>query len=311
MKTTTRPASFLKVILFLICASHFHVASLAADKQKTKPKVSLAVQVAASEARAQVKCPDAFKSGTALQSAFWDIAYHYDRTKPGWRNQGDWPEQLIEIITHSSPSPEWHTERILAEMKAEQDKIDAKMSADAAEDAKMPWYFPPEEAARYRRGLFIPGLEPAVPAAPGMVDRASGAAKVPVQISTGIDMAREEGGVLKVPVQINGTITLKFVVDSGASEVQIPKDVVLTLIRAETIKESDFLPGKTFVLADGSKVKSDRFMLRSIKVGESTFADVEASVGGLDAQLLLGQSFLSRFKEWTIDNKNAKLILTK
>lgn len=129
--------------------------------------------------------------------------------------------------------------------------------------------------------------------------------------STGIDMVKDESGVLKVPVQINGAITLKFVIDSGASEVQIPKDVVLALIRAETIKESDFRPGKTFVLADGSKVKSDRFILRSIKVGESTFAEIEASVGGLDAQLLLGQSFLSRFKEWKIDNKNGKLIFTK
>ena len=120
-----------------------------------------------------------------------------------------------------------------------------------------------------------------------------------------------ENGVLKVPVQINGAITLKFVVDSGASDVQIPKDVFLTLIRAETITKKDFLPGKTFVLADGSKVKSDRFVLRSIKVGESTFSDVEASVGGLDAMLLLGQSFLSKFDEWKIDNKKAKLILSK
>jgi peptidoglycan/xylan/chitin deacetylase (PgdA/CDA1 family) len=126
--------------------------------------------------------------------------------------------------------------------------------------------------------------------------------------TTGVAMVRENG-VLKVPVQVNGVISLKFVIDSGASTVQVPKDVFLTLIRTETIKERDFLPGKTFVLADGSKVKSDRFILRSIKVGESTVSDVEASVGGLDATLLLGQSFLSRFKEWKIDNKNDKLIL--
>jgi peptidoglycan/xylan/chitin deacetylase (PgdA/CDA1 family) len=127
--------------------------------------------------------------------------------------------------------------------------------------------------------------------------------------TTGIEMVRENG-VLKVPVQINGVISLKFVIDSGASVVQVPKDVFLTLIRTETIRERDFLPGKTFVLADGSKVKSDRFVLRSIKVGESTISDVEACVGGLDATLLLGQSFLSRFKEWKIDNNNHKLILT-
>lgn len=106
--------------------------------------------------------------------------------------------------------------------------------------------------------------------------------------TTAVDMVGE-GGVMKVPVQLNGAITLKFVVDSGASSVQISKDVFLTLIRAETIKEGDFLPGATFVLADGSRVKSDKFILRSIKVGESTFSDVEASVGGLEASLLLGQ----------------------
>jgi predicted aspartyl protease len=117
--------------------------------------------------------------------------------------------------------------------------------------------------------------------------------------------------VLKVPVQINGVISLKFIVDSGAADVQIPKDVFLTLVRAETIQERDFLPGKTFVLADGSTAKSDRFILRSIKVGDSTFSDVEASVGRLDAPLLPGQSFLSKFAEVKIDNKNGKLILTK
>lgn len=137
----------------------------------------------------------------------------------------------------------------------------------------------------------------------------NGAKQVPFQNSAAVDMV-EVGGVLKVPVQLNGAITLKFVVDSGASSVQIPKDVFLTLIRAETIKEGDFLPGATFILADGSKVKSDKFILRSIKVGESTFTDVEASVGGLEASLLLGQSFLKRFGEWKIDNNNGKLILT-
>lgn len=128
--------------------------------------------------------------------------------------------------------------------------------------------------------------------------------------STVVDMI-EAGGVLKVPVQLNGAVTLKFVVDSGASSVQIPRDVFLTLKRAETINEGDYLPGKTFVLADGSRVQSDRFILRSVKVGDITLTNVEASVGALDAPLLLGQSFLKRFSDWKIDNKAAKLILTK
>ena len=145
----------------------------------------------------------------------------------------------------------------------------------------------------------IPDPKPPAPAAGALTGN-----------SIGVDLVREMG-VLKVPVLINGAITLKFVVDSGASDVHIPRDVFLTLMRAETIKESDFLPGSTFVLADGSKVKSDRFILRSIKVGGSTCTDVEASIGGLNSTLLLGQSFLSRFPEWKINNKDGKLILNK
>jgi hypothetical protein len=125
-----------------------------------------------------------------------------------------------------------------------------------------------------------------------------------------IEMVKE-GGVLKVPIQLNGAITLKFVIDSGASEVQIPKDVFLTLMRAETIKEGDFLPGSSFEMADGTKIKSARFLLRSIKIGDSTVSNVEASIGDLNATLLLGQSFLSRFNEWKIDNRKSQLILTK
>jgi predicted aspartyl protease len=42
----------------------------------------------------------------------------------------------------------------------------------------------------------------------------------------------QEGGVYVVPVRLNGAITLNAVVDSGASDVSIPADVVLTLMRA-------------------------------------------------------------------------------
>jgi hypothetical protein len=71
----------------------------------------------------------------------------------------------------------------------------------------------------------------------------------------------KKGGVYEIPVEINGIITLNFVLDTGASEVNIPADVALTLYRAGTIKDADFLPGKTYRLADGSHVNSSRFVL--------------------------------------------------
>ena len=116
-------------------------------------------------------------------------------------------------------------------------------------------------------------------------------------------------GVFKVPVVINNSITLAFLIDSGASDVTIPADVFGTLIRAGTITQADFLGTQTYVLADGSKVSSQTFRIRTLKVGGYELHDVTASVADIRGELLLGQSFLSRFKRWSINNSRQTLVL--
>jgi hypothetical protein len=76
------------------------------------------------------------------------------------------------------------------------------------------------------------------------------------------------GGVYQVPIRINDTITLDAIVDSGATDVGIPADVVLTLMRSKTISSEDFTGSQTYMLADGSKVPSQQFKIKSLKVGE-------------------------------------------
>ena len=119
----------------------------------------------------------------------------------------------------------------------------------------------------------------------------------------------QDGGTFVVPVTINGQLTLKFVVDSGAADVSIPADVVITLIRTGTITDGDFLGEQTYILADGSKTPSKQFLIRSLKVGDRVLENVTGSVAPVAGSLLLGQSFLSRFKSWSIDNQKRALVL--
>jgi Flp pilus assembly protein TadD len=119
----------------------------------------------------------------------------------------------------------------------------------------------------------------------------------------------KEGGVYTIPVQINGVLTLQFILDSGAAEVLIPADVALTLIRAGTIQQSDFLPGRSYTLADGTTVQSPRFVLRRLKIGTRLLTQVPASIGNLSSMLLLGQSVLERFGTWSMDNQRRMLVL--
>ena len=118
-----------------------------------------------------------------------------------------------------------------------------------------------------------------------------------------------DGGTFEVPVTINGQLTLKFVVDSGAADVSIPADVVMTLLRTEAISDADFLDKQTYQMADGSTVPSQRFVIRTLKIGDKTLENVVGSIAPAAGSLLLGQSFLSRFKSWSIDNQRRPLIL--
>ncbi len=118
-----------------------------------------------------------------------------------------------------------------------------------------------------------------------------------------------QGGTFVVAVLINGAITLNFTLDSGAADVTIPRDVVTTLMRTGTIKKSDFLGKRTYVLADGSKINAEIFRIRSMKVGDRIIENVTGSVTPVDGSLLLGQSFLSRLRSWTVDNKKRVLLL--
>jgi clan AA aspartic protease (TIGR02281 family) len=114
-----------------------------------------------------------------------------------------------------------------------------------------------------------------------------------------------------VPVRINDAITLDFMIDSGASDVLIPADVAMTLFRTKTLSGGDFLGERTYTLSDGSKLPSARFTIRQLKVGGHVLPNVTASIGPATNEPLLGQSFLSRFGSWTMDNGRHVLLLTE
>jgi clan AA aspartic protease (TIGR02281 family) len=120
---------------------------------------------------------------------------------------------------------------------------------------------------------------------------------------------KKQGGIFVVPVQINGAITLDFTVDSGAADVSVPADVFSTLVRTGTIRDTDIIGEQTYVLADGSSSPSFMFTIRSLKIGDSVVENVRGGVAPSRGSLLLGQSFLERFKSWSIDNTKHVLLL--
>jgi predicted aspartyl protease len=82
----------------------------------------------------------------------------------------------------------------------------------------------------------------------------------------------------------------------------LPSGVFSTLRRTGTISDADVIGEQTDVLANGSKEKSVAFTIRSLRVGDKIVENVRGSVVSAQGSLLLGQSFLERFKSWSFDN---------
>ena len=63
---------------------------------------------------------------------------------------------------------------------------------------------------------------------------------------------KRHGNEYIVPVRVNEVITLPFVLDTGATDLVIPEDVALTLVRSGALTSEDFLGNKSYIMANGS-----------------------------------------------------------
>jgi len=149
------------------------------------------------------------------------------------------------------------------------------------------------------RGALMLALAMApVPAAAGAVTRAREA--IPIEA---------HDGAYVVPVLVNGLLPLKFIVDSGSADVSIPAEVASALRKLGTLSGADLLGSKTYLLADGSKVSSEIYRIESLKIGGLVMQNVTVRVSAENSSLLLGQSFLSRLKSWSVDNAKRLLVM--
>ena len=149
--------------------------------------------------------------------------------------------------------------------------------------------------------------DPGIDAAP-VTASTSGNAELPPHGNTEVAV-QADSGTFVVPVLINNELSLNFTLDSGAADVSVPADVVHTLERTGTLTDSDFTGTQTFTTADGRQMPSQTFRIRSLKVGDKILENVDADVAPAEGDLLLGQSFLSRFSSWSMDNNRGVLVL--
>ena len=126
-----------------------------------------------------------------------------------------------------------------------------------------------------------------------------------------IPVKRRPGGTYEVPCTING-LPLKFIFDTGASDVTLSSVEADFMLKNDYLSERDFRGSRKYLTAAGSVCDGAVICLKEVKVGDVSLRNIEASVvKNQKAPLLLGQSALERLGRITIDNENSRIIIRK
>ena len=123
-------------------------------------------------------------------------------------------------------------------------------------------------------------------------------------------MVEGKSGTYYVDVELAGVCCFKMMLDTGASDVSVPTSLWYAMLKDGAITREDHFDVARYRTANGV-VEGLRFRMPPMKVAGVTVHNVIGSVTKNDTgrTILLGQSFLRKFKAWQIDNATGQLIL--
>ena len=105
-----------------------------------------------------------------------------------------------------------------------------------------------------------------------------------------IQMQKQTDGTFIIPGKVNG-LDLKFIFDTGASNVCISAAEALFMLKNGYLEESDIKGSSYSQIANGEIIENTKIVLRKVQVGDFNLYNVDALVvHNLNAPLLFGQS---------------------
>lgn len=120
---------------------------------------------------------------------------------------------------------------------------------------------------------------------------------------------QKDGGVFTVPCSVNG-LQLKFIFDTGASDVSISLTEANFMLKNGYLKIEDILEKQNYTDATGNISEGTKINIRKIEFEGYTLYNVKASiVHTLSAPLLLGQTAMAKLGKFQLDPNNGILTI--
>ena len=120
---------------------------------------------------------------------------------------------------------------------------------------------------------------------------------------------QKEGGVYTVPCSLNG-VNLKFIFDTGASNVSISLTEASFLFKNGYLTDNDIQGQQNFANANGQISVGTIINIRKLEFSGIVLNDVKATiVHNLDAPLLLGQTAMAKLGKFQFDPNNGTITI--
>jgi len=119
----------------------------------------------------------------------------------------------------------------------------------------------------------------------------------------------KRNGVYYIPVELNGS-KMNFIFDTGAGIISISETEAIFLLKQGTLTKDDIIGTANFSDANGDITEGTIINLKTVKIGNVTLTNIQASVvPNSVAPLLLGQSAFEKFGKISIDYKKGEITL--
>ncbi|MDB5208066.1 MAG: hypothetical protein JWR72_3141 [Flavisolibacter sp.] len=117
-------------------------------------------------------------------------------------------------------------------------------------------------------------------------------------------------GMTYVKIKIGSMIQV-WLLDTGASDLLIGTELESALKKENIINESNYLGTGEYELANGMIDTCRRYKVNNVQIGDFIIDNVLLAVTEKGKRIIVGKALLNKFRKWSLNNEENKLVLSK
>ena len=117
-------------------------------------------------------------------------------------------------------------------------------------------------------------------------------------------------GMTYLKVKI-GSLVQVWLFDTGASDLLINTEMEAALKKENILTAANYLGVGEYELANGAIDSCRRYRVKGVQVGRFTLENIVISVSEKGKRIIVGKTLLNKFRHWTLNNQENKLVLVK